>query len=189
MARSGGRGRTREAVFAALRELLLDRPWAEVTLEAVAKKAGVSRQTLYNDFGSRRGLAEAYTFAMAEAYCDAVDDVLTGQPEPLAALETAMQLFLTGAEEDPLIRRVQSGEAHHDLVRIVTADSGPLLDRIAERLAASLGRRWPAVDPGTVEAAGTLMARLALGLVTMPPPAGDQLAKGLAQLVAPAFEA
>ncbi|GAA3829743.1 TetR/AcrR family transcriptional regulator [Nocardioides panacisoli] len=189
MARSRGRGRTREAVFAALRELLLENPWAEVTLEAVAKKAGVSRQTLYNDFGSRRGLAEAYTFAMAEAYCDAVDDLLAAEPEPLAALEAAMQLFLTGAAEDPLIRRVQSGEAHHDLVRIVTADSGPLLDRIAERLAAGLAGRWPTVDAATVEAAATLMARLALGLVTMPPPAGDELAKRMALLVAPAFGA
>ena len=189
MARSHGRGRTREAVFAALRELLLDSPWGEVTLEAVAKRAGVSRQTRYNDFGSRKGLAEAYTFAMAEAYCDAVDELLADRPDPLAALEAAMQLFLTGAEEDPLIRRVQAGEAHSDLTRIVTADSGPLLERIAERLGASLSRSWPAAGPEKVEAAATLMARLALGLVTMPPPPGDAFAKRLAMLLAPAFEA
>jgi AcrR family transcriptional regulator len=174
-------------VFAALRELLLEKPWAEVTLEAVAKTAGVSRQTLYNDFGSRRGLAEAYTFAMADAYCDAVEELLAGEPDPRLALEAAVQLFLSGAEEDPLIRRVQSGEAHHDLVRIVTADSGPLLDRITERLGAALSGRWPDVDAGTIEAAATLMARLALGLVTMPPPSGDALAKRIALLLAPAF--
>jgi AcrR family transcriptional regulator len=174
-------------VFAALRELLLESPWAEVTLEAVAKEAGVSRQTLYNDFGSRKGLAEAYTFAMADAYCDAVDGLLAAEPDSRAALEAAMQLFLDGAAEDPLIRRVQSGEAHHDLLRIVTADSGPLLDRIAERLRASITARWPDADPGAVDAAATLMARLALGLVTMPPPADDGIARRMALLVAPAF--
>jgi hypothetical protein len=43
------------------------------------------------------------------------------------------------------------------------------------------------VDAGTIEAAATLMARLALGLVTMPPPSGDALAKRIALLLAPAF--
>jgi AcrR family transcriptional regulator len=44
---------TRVAVFAALREVLEEKPWSKVTLEAVAKRAAVSRQTIYNDFGSR----------------------------------------------------------------------------------------------------------------------------------------
>ena len=187
MVTSRGRRRTRESVFAALRELLLEKPWAEVTLEAVAKRAGVSRQTLYNDFGSRQGLAQAYTFAMAEAYCDAVDEVLAGEPDPQTALAAALQLFLDGTAEDPLIRRVQSGEAHHDLVRIVTSESGPLLDRIAERLAASLARRWPDAGQEVVDAAATLMARLALGLVTMPPPSGERLATRVARLIGPAL--
>lgn len=189
MVRSRGRRQTRENVFAALRDLLLDRPWAEVTLEAVAKKAGVSRQTLYNDFGSRKGLAEAYTFAMAEAYCDAVDEVVAADPDPRVGIEAAIQLFLDGMAADPLIRRVQTGEAHHDLVRIVTAESGPLVERVAERLTESFARRWPSTDDAVVAAAATLMARLALGLVTMPPPPGDGLARGIGLLLAPALEA
>lgn len=189
MARSGGaRRHSREDVFVALRELLLEQPWADVTLEAVAKRAGVSRQTLYNDFGSRKGLAEAYTFALADAYCEAADAALRSDPDPRLAIEAAMQLFLDATSADPLVRRVQAGEAHHDLVRIVTADSGPLVDRIAERLAGSMRAIWPAPSPEVVSAAAMVMARLGLGMVTMPPPSSDGLARGVATLLAPAVE-
>ena len=183
----GNRRHSREDVFVALRDLLLEHPWAEVTLEAVAKRAGVSRQTLYNDFGSRKGLAQAYTFALAEAYCDLADEVLVAAADPRAGLEAAFALFLEGTGADPLVRRVQTGEAHHDLVRIVTADSGPLVERVAERIGGSIGRKWPDADPVVVAAAGLVMARLALGLVTMPPPSTDGLAEGLARLLAPAL--
>lgn len=174
------RGRpSRARTFVALRELLLEHPWGEVTLEAVAKRAGVSRQTLYNDFGSRNGLAQAYTEAMVDAYCDAVDEAMDAAPDPSSGIEAAVRLIIEGTASDPLIRRVQTGEAHHDLVRIVTADSGPLLDRIAGRLRDSLLAHWPDVAPDRADAAAVLMARLGLGFATMPPPEGVDLAPGI----------
>src|SRR3546814_10225277 len=44
---------------AAIRYLRDEAPVAGFSLEAVAKAAGVTRLTLYNQFGSRRGLLEA----------------------------------------------------------------------------------------------------------------------------------
>src|SRR5690606_13349312 len=57
----------REALMPAARESLLDaayaalarRPWSAVRMVDVAAAAGVSRQTLYNEFGSKDGLARA----------------------------------------------------------------------------------------------------------------------------------
>src|SRR6476469_4910069 len=88
---------TRVAVFASLREVLIEKPWAKVTLEAVAKGAGVSRQTIYNDFGSRAGLAEAYAFDLADAFCDVIDAELRARAgRPRDALEAALRTFLEG---------------------------------------------------------------------------------------------
>ncbi|HEX5251980.1 MAG TPA: helix-turn-helix domain-containing protein [Gaiellales bacterium] len=51
--------RTRERVVAAVRDLLRDGSFHEATVEQVATRAGVSRATLYQHFGSRVGLVDA----------------------------------------------------------------------------------------------------------------------------------
>ncbi|KAA1417685.1 TetR/AcrR family transcriptional regulator [Nocardioides humilatus] len=181
---------TRVAVFAALREVLLEKPWAKVTLEAVAKRAGVSRQTIYNDFGSRAGLAEAYAFDLADAFCDFIDaDMRSHADHPTAALAAAMRTFLDGTSGDPLIRRVQAGDAHPDLVRLVTTDSGGLLAHIAGRLTTSITEVWPKVDPMTAQALSRIIARFGFSYVAMPPETDDDVAVALAALLAPALVA
>jgi AcrR family transcriptional regulator len=57
--RPGVTRRTREAVMAAVRELLEEGVFHESTVEAVAARAGVSRATLYTHFGTRVGLVDA----------------------------------------------------------------------------------------------------------------------------------
>ncbi|WP_156745924.1 TetR/AcrR family transcriptional regulator, partial [Mycobacterium sp. 1423905.2] len=48
----------RDSVLDAMRDLLLTRDWSAITLSDVARTAGISRQTIYNEFGSRQGLAQ-----------------------------------------------------------------------------------------------------------------------------------
>ncbi|WP_188111376.1 TetR family transcriptional regulator [Nocardioides antri] len=180
----------RVAVFAALREILTETPWRKVRLETVAKQAGVSRQTIYNDFGSRFGLAEAYAYEVADTMCDLIAaDLAAHADSPRAALESALRMFLDATMRDPLIRRVQEGEAHEDLMRLVTTDSGPLLEHIAGRLAEAVGQVWPVVDPVAGRAFARTIARLCISYVAMPPETDEDVAAGLAMLLAPALEA
>jgi AcrR family transcriptional regulator len=159
----------RDAVFAALRRLLLEHPWGEVTLETVAKEAGVSRQTLYNAFGSRYGLAEAYTVDLADALCDAIEGALGQHAEdPRAGLEAGLRLYLSVAATDPLIQRVQTGQAHADLVRIVTADAGSLLAHVGDRLAGAVQEAWGWPEE-RARPLSRVVARLAVSYVTTPP--------------------
>ncbi|WP_156747021.1 TetR/AcrR family transcriptional regulator, partial [Mycobacterium sp. E2733] len=51
----------RDSVLDAMRELLGSRDWSAITLSDVARAAGISRQTIYNEFGSRQGLAQGVT--------------------------------------------------------------------------------------------------------------------------------
>ena len=55
-----------------MRQELLTKDWSAVTLADVARTAGVSRQTIYNEFGSRQGLAQGYALRLADRL---VDDV------------------------------------------------------------------------------------------------------------------
>jgi AcrR family transcriptional regulator len=53
--------RNREAILRAAYELWLARPYDEVTLDDVAASAGVSRQTVHRQFGSKEDLMVAVT--------------------------------------------------------------------------------------------------------------------------------
>jgi AcrR family transcriptional regulator len=57
---------SRERVLAAVRHLLEAGTFHQSTVEAVAARAGVSRATLYQHFGSRIGLVDAICELMAE---------------------------------------------------------------------------------------------------------------------------
>lgn len=176
----------RAAVFAALRRLLIEHPWGEVTLETIAAEAGVSRQTLYNSFGSRYGLAQAYTHDLADALCDAMAQQLAERPDDArAGLESGLRLYLSVVATDPLIQRVQTGEAHEDLVRIVTVDAGPLLVHVADRLADVVRTAWRLPEDRARPLARTV-ARLALSYVTTPPEDPDaDVAADLAGVLLP----
>ncbi len=59
VARRGSSGSTRERIVTAVQELLEEGVFHETTVEQVAARAGVSRATLYQHFGTRLGLVDA----------------------------------------------------------------------------------------------------------------------------------
>ena len=63
----------RDSLLDAAGTLLRDRSWGEVTMAEVARAAGVSRQTLYNEFGSRPEFAQAYVLREADRFIAAVE--------------------------------------------------------------------------------------------------------------------
>jgi AcrR family transcriptional regulator len=64
-----------------------------ISLDAVAKRAGVTRLTVYNQFGSRRALLEAVFDDMAErAGLHRIRETMT-KPEPQAALQQIVVIF------------------------------------------------------------------------------------------------
>lgn len=66
----------RDALLDAAVTALATLPWAAVRMVDVAALAGVSRQTLYNEFGSKDGLARALVRRAADGYLAGVDRAL-----------------------------------------------------------------------------------------------------------------
>ncbi|MEV4922322.1 TetR/AcrR family transcriptional regulator [Streptomyces roseoverticillatus] len=103
-----------DAAFAALRT----RPWNGVRMVDVAAAAGVSRQTLYNEFGSKDGLARALVRREAEAFLAGVERALAASPatavpaaEPDAGARCAAAAcwILRTARANPLVRAALTG--------------------------------------------------------------------------------
>src|SRR5690606_11304926 len=73
----------RESLLDAAYAALARRPWSAVRMVDVAAAAGVSRQTLYNEFGSKDGLARALVRRETDGYLPGVDRALTRHGAPL----------------------------------------------------------------------------------------------------------
>lgn len=68
----------RDTILDGMRAELLGKDWSAITLTDVARAAGVSRQTIYNEFGSRHGLAQAYALRLADRLVDEIDGAIGG---------------------------------------------------------------------------------------------------------------
>src|SRR5438093_3640928 len=156
--RPGGRGVSRPPYAVAARELLREtvldatdallreRPWAEVTLAEVAKEAGISRQTIYNEFGSRIALAQAYVLREGDRFLTGVQAAIEAHPgDPPGALAAAFSEFLHAAHEHPLLRAIVAGDGGDELLGLVTSHDSPVIAFAAERLAGFLTDGWPAL--------------------------------------------
>jgi AcrR family transcriptional regulator len=106
---------TRERILSAARELLTaEGGFAEFTIDAVAKQAGVARMTVYYQFGSKAGLLEAL--------CDSLAlrggiEQLAGAfqcPEPLEALDEFIGVFCGFWDSERLMARRVVGLAALD---------------------------------------------------------------------------
>jgi AcrR family transcriptional regulator len=82
--------RTRQRIMDAVHQMLEDGSFHEATVEEVAIRAGVSRATLYQHFGSRVGLVDAMcdTFDANPALI-AIREA-TGDLDPVRALRTSI---------------------------------------------------------------------------------------------------
>jgi AcrR family transcriptional regulator len=82
---------TRRAIMTAARDLLAARRWQQFTVDAVAKRAGVTRVTVYNQARSKRGLLEAVLTDLTER---ARMDQLLNDTRHLSAAEACAAIVL-----------------------------------------------------------------------------------------------
>ncbi|WP_037851980.1 TetR/AcrR family transcriptional regulator [Streptomyces sp. NRRL S-340] len=99
----------RESLLDAARSALARRPWSAVRMVDVAAAAGVSRQTLYNEFGSKDGLARALVRRAADGWLAGVEHALAGPGDPGRRLTAAAEWTASAARGDPLVKAVLTG--------------------------------------------------------------------------------
>jgi AcrR family transcriptional regulator len=188
---SQGRALRRQSLIATgLNPLLAERPWALIRMADVARAAGVSRQTLYDEFGSRGGLAEAYVVAETERFLAMVDAALEAQgSDPRSALVAAMSTFLVAAEAGGLMRAIVNDDGNHDLLTLITTHGEGVLDAAGGHLARFFEQRWPTVSGGDAQLAARCLVRLALSYATRPDGSPEDAAREVATLLGPFLEA
>jgi AcrR family transcriptional regulator len=176
----------RQTVFDAARDQLSGRTWSEITMADIATGAGVSRQTLYNEFGNRNEFGFAFVIHEAERFMDDVEKaVLEHGDDPRAAVLAALEHFLSAAGGDPLIRILLSDDGTGGMLPFVTTQGLPVVQWAASRLTSVIEEGWPearAEDVGTLSEA---LVRLAISYVTTPGESAGDTAKAVADLLGP----
>jgi AcrR family transcriptional regulator len=102
------RARVIEAAARSLRE---DASIATFSLDAVAKAAGVTRLTVYHQFGSRRGLLEAVFDDIAQrGGLTEIADAMA-MPDPRIALDRLVEIFCAFWSRDSAVGRLHEAMA------------------------------------------------------------------------------
>ncbi|WP_109762036.1 TetR family transcriptional regulator [Mycolicibacterium canariasense] len=179
----------RDSILDGMRELLLVRDWSSITLTDVARAAGISRQTIYNEFGSRQGLAEGYALRLADRLVDAVAHAINHNVGRVydAFLE-GFRAFFADSASDPLVISLLTGAAKPDLLQIITIGSGPIITRCSARLQETFQTSWIRSSDEDAGVLARAIVRLAMSYVSMPPEADHDVARDLARLMSPFAE-
>jgi AcrR family transcriptional regulator len=179
----------RDTLLDGARDLLGQRDWSEITMADIASAAGVSRQTLYSEFGSRGEFAQALFLREADRFLTAVEEAVDANlDDPVAALAAAFDVFLTAAAENALIRAVVAGDGADSLLPYVTTQGQPVVAQAADRLAAVISAGWPRVDSDALDLLADCAVRLAISYAALPTRPAEITAASVASLLGPYLE-
>jgi AcrR family transcriptional regulator len=167
--REAARELLRDSLFDAARRLLEDRPWAQITMAEVASAAGVSRQTLYAQFGSRDEFAQQFVIREGGCFLSEVEGAIHGHlDDPTQAIRAGLHTFLAGAAADPLVRLLLADDGTGGMLPLITTRSGPVLAWAGARLTEAIRAGWSEVQEPDARLLADTLVRLALSYVTLP---------------------
>ena len=179
----------RDRLLDAGRDQLGERTWAQVTMAEIAAAAGVSRQTLYNEFGTRDEFAQALVIREGSRFLDAVEEAIDEHAEdPLVALRAALERFLTIAREDPFVRLLLGDDGTGGMLPLLTTQSRPVVDWATGRLVGAMAAHWPGVAERDLQDLADTVVRLAISHVAAPRQTPGRTAASITRLLGPSID-
>jgi AcrR family transcriptional regulator len=176
----------RETLFGAMRDELERRTWSEITMSDVAGAAGISRQTLYKEFGSRDEFAQAFVIHVGERFLDEVDAAVHQHlDDPRAAIGAALETFLRTASEDPVVRVLLRDDGTGGMLPFVTTQGMPVVVFATAKLFETIRAGWPQAPPDKAQLLAESLVRLAISYITAPSAEPDATAAQAGELLGP----
>jgi AcrR family transcriptional regulator len=184
------RGQLRAELLAAAEALVVAQGWRGLTMLAVARAVGVSRQTLYSEFANKVSLAHALVFARAEVYLDEHERVVARADDPSSALYETLCRTLELFAEDTLFKAVISpDDGGETFLPLYTSQSAPLMVLARDRMTVAFLARWPELDVSRLRWVIETLTRLAISHVVLPLHPPEQVAREATAVFGPALVA
>lgn len=170
----------RDSVRSLLRDRLLDAAaaitandgWGAVTMAKLADEVGVSRQTVYNELGSKPRIAEELVMRELDRFLAIVRSRMAAEDELVEALRSACEGALEAAATNPLLKAILES-AHtggSDLLPLLTTQSQGLIEGASAVVIESLAEQGfeTGLDKSELRIAVDAIIRLVLSHVMQP---------------------
>jgi AcrR family transcriptional regulator len=160
-----------DRVVAAAGELTLEVGWAGVTMGKLAERVGVSRQTVYNEVGSKPQLAEEMVLAELAKFLAVVDAAFDEHPDDLVgAIRDASRGVLELARSNALLQAVVSASygAETELLPLLTTRNDALVLTATQTVRRRVAAYPTGIDARHLDAAIDMVVRLVLSHVVHP---------------------
>jgi len=155
---------------------------------AVGERAGVSRQSVYNEFGSRSGLAAALIERETGVFLAAVAQAFADASEPVAGITAASQAVLELGEQNELLAAAVSVApgTSSELLQLLTSQSQPIIDAATALVGDWLGSQLAASSspPDSDEVTAGVVVRLVLSFLIRPQGSPEQMADAVGTVAA-----
>jgi AcrR family transcriptional regulator len=180
---NGPVGNTATRILDATLATMADHGIARLSLEDVARRAQLSRQTVYRYFPSKKELLNATVLREEQVFLANMITAAGRHKELEPALRAAIEAAMRTGQAHALLNRLLATEPN-SIVALVTTDRGPVLSAARQALEEILGARVPKVSKVRMGMAADAVARLLVSYVVNPPPdPPSQVANRLAQLL------
>lgn len=165
------RGWVRERTLEVAREQLVEHGWDRVRVGRIADEVGVSRPTIYAEFGNKEGIAEALVLAETARFLVGVQDRLDRNlDDPEKALRSATRYTFAEAAKSPLLKAIltASNDGNDTMLPLFTTRSEPMFLAATQSLVAWFTERYPTVDRARVTDAIDALVRLTVSNLMFP---------------------
>lgn len=157
--------------------------WSKVTMSRLADDVGVSRQSVYNEFGSKPALARELVLTELTAFLGKVTDAFAAhRDDAITAIHDASLAVLLMARENPLLRAVVAGShgAESELLPLLTTDSSELLSTAKQVVTEGMLRFALPLDRAQLDVGVDVVVRTVLSHVIQPSGTPEETAAGIA---------
>ena len=183
----------RERLLDAAQSMIEDTGWSSVTMARIAERAGVSRQTVYNEFGNKHGLAEQLAMRELARFLDVVRERMAAETTLVEGIRAACEGALLMGEQSLLVRTIVTSlpdEQDADFLQILTTESGEIVEAAVMVVKQSVVELYPPqpVTDDELEVAVEIVVRLVLSAITRPSKPARDAAADIAWIIGMALK-
>src|SRR3954462_5472691 len=159
----------RSALLDAAYDAAVSGDWARTRMADVARSAGVSRQTLYNEFGSKDALAQALAMREIERFIEGTERALdeAHPDDPIQAVAAAALWTFRQAADNPLLKAALVDDTS-GLLSFLTTRGEPAISAARASFENYYSTHWPHLSRDAVALAAEAITRLTVSYLVLP---------------------
>ena len=178
----------RERLLVAAQTMIEAHGWSAVTMAGVAERAGVSRQTAYNELGTKHGLAEHLALRELQSFLAVARMRMEAEHNLCDGIRAGCEGVLMQGEQSLLVRTIVGSSATDrdlDFLMILTTESGGIFETAVAVVEQSIDDLYPPAGfgPGELTVVVEAVVRLLLSTLTRPSKPPAEAASDIAWLV------